>query len=205
MAWKSLGASASCSCLPAAGSRSPSFSGHLQRIGFALVIPQSIYLLCYCKHGYMYLWVICSQHIKSFCVLQLLSTQLEIIPEPLDCCQCHTRKVCQFTSGPTLTNLKVQKEKSTRDVSCWTNQCCNTSFCILSLMSRTGFLLPPPVQQQLQPHLSGSLLPLVIYLVHTLEKQSDSKCSIKIFMSSREGTGCSHPVQTLSETANSIF
>lgn len=69
---------------------------------------------------------------------------------------------------------QVQKEKSTRAISCSTNQCCNTFFCILFLMSRTGLLLPPLIQQQLQPHLSVSVLPLVIHLAYTVEKHSQT-------------------------------
>lgn len=72
-------------------------------------------------------------------------------------------------------------------------------------MSRMGLLLPLPDQTHLQPHLSGSLLPLVIPLDHDLEKQSDSKCSLKIIMSSREGTGYNCPVQLSSPQAKEQF
>lgn len=77
--------------------------------------------------------------------------------------------------------------------------------CIFSLMSKTSFLLSPPVQQQLQTHLIDSLLLLVIHLVHCLEKQSVSSCSLKMVMSSRKGTDYSHLVQTPSEIVNLIF
>jgi len=63
IAWKSLGVSTSHSCLPATGRRNPSFSGHLQRTGFALVIPQII--VNWSSIASMYLWIICSQHIRS--------------------------------------------------------------------------------------------------------------------------------------------
>lgn len=41
-------------------------------------------------------------------------------------------------------------------------------------MSKTGLLLPLPDQTQLLPQLSGSLLPLVIPLDHTVEKHSQT-------------------------------
>lgn len=94
---------------------------------------------------------------------------------------------------------KVQEEKSIRSINCLTYWFCYTYFCILSLMSRMGLLSPPPDQTQLVHccHCSS--------IWTTLQKNTVSECSLKITMSSREGTGCNCPVRTPSKTANSIF
>lgn len=93
----------------ATSSRSPSFSGHLQRTGFALVIllitvNQSPLLL----QAWLHVPVNNLQPAHQVLLCTLASLY------PLDCCQCHARKVCQFTSGPALTKLKSKMRSPQR-------------------------------------------------------------------------------------------
>lgn len=101
---------------------------------------------------------------------------------------------------------QVQKEKSTRNISCWTNQCCYTFFYIPSLMSGIGFLIAT-TGAATTTAASEWLIVAIGHPSSTYSRKawSDRRLSFRVVITTRKCSSYCHPVQTPSETANSIF